>query len=537
MHAEDKRLELLAKQTGQDSKGLFTIDFERDRHAPVGKIEQIERTISKRMNKLFYGDNLDILRDHIPDESVDLIYLDPPFNSNRDYNVLFSEQDGTRAAAQIKAFGDTWEWNSASALAFQEIVERGGQVSLVMQGFRKALGGNDVLAYLSMMAPRLIELHRALKEDGSIYLHCDPTASHYIKQLMDAIFDPRNYLNEIIWHYRKWSTGKYKFQRNHDVIFFYSKSGSKKRVFNQSFMERSESTKKRFGNAKIISGHDEFGNRLPSETADEDSEGVRMDDVWDIGRVPPVKQLYPTQKPLPLLERIIETSSKEGQVILDPFCGCGTAIIAAHGLERKWIGIDITHLAVGLIKHRLQGAFSGKVEYEVLGEPVSLPDAEQLAIEDRYQFEAWALGLVGARINEKKKGADRGIDGRLFFHDERNSSATKQIIFSVKSGKIPANHIRELRGVIDRENAAIGILLTLESPTKPMLREAADAGFYDSPWGSKHPRIQIITIKELLEGQRIDYPRSNANVTYKKADRYTKSQPEKPELPGLDDES
>ncbi|MGD9560714.1 MAG: DNA methyltransferase [Pyrinomonadaceae bacterium] len=474
------------------------------------------------MNKLFYGDNLDVLREHIPDNSVDLIYLDPPFNSKRDYNVLFSEQDGTRAAAQIKAFGDTWEWNTSSAAAYQEVVEHGGAVSLAMQAFRTQLGGNDVLAYLSMMAPRLIELHRVLKDTGSIFLHCDPTASHYLKLLMDSIFDPKNFINEIIWHYRKWPAGKFTFQRNHDVIFFYSKSGSKGRIFNQLFMERAESTLKRFGTAKIISGHDEEGNRVPSEMADEESAGVRMDDVWNIGRVPPVKQLYPTQKPLPLLERIIEASTNEGDLVLDPFCGCGTAVIAAQGMGRKWVGIDITHLAIGLIKHRLEGSFPCIAGYNVYGEPVSLPDAEQLAAEDRYQFEAWALGLVGARINEKKKGADKGIDGRLFFHDDKDPSSTKQIVLSVKSGKIPANHIREVRGVIDRENAAIGVLLTLQEPTKPMLRESADAGFYNSPWGSKHPRLQILTIKDLLEDKRIDYPRTNANVTLKKADRYSR---------------
>lgn len=487
------------------------------------------------MNKLFYGDNLEILREYIPDNSVDLIYLDPPFNSNRDYNILFREQDGTRAAAQIKAFGDTWEWNSASAQAYQETVERGGQVSLALQAFRTRLGGNDVLAYLSMMAPRLIELHRVLKDTGSIFLHCDPTASHYLKLLMDSIFEPRDFVNEIIWHYRKWPTGKFTFQRNHDVIFFYSKTGSKGRTFNQLYMERAASTLKRFGTAKIVSGYDEEGNRVPSEMADEDSAGVRMDDVWEIGRVPPIKQLYPTEKPLPLLERIVEAASNKGQVVLDPFCGCGTAVIAAQGMERQWIGIDITHLAIGLIKHRLEGAFPGITGYEVLGEPVSLPDAEQLADEDRYQFEAWALGLVGARINEKKKGADKGIDGRLFFHDEKDPSATKQIILSVKSGKIPPNHVRELRGVIDREDAKIGVLLTLQNPTKAMQREAVDAGFYNSPWGSKHSRLQILTIAELLDGKRIDYPRTNANVTLKKTERYSKL-PKKGKLLFTDDD-
>ena len=484
-------------------------------------------------NSLYFGDNLTILRDYIGDDAVDLIYLDPPFKSNQDYNVLFREQDGTRAAAQIQAFGDTWEWNTASARSFQETVDRGGEVSLVMQAFRTAMGGNDMLAYLSMMAPRLIELHRVLKPEGSIYLHCDPTASHYLKLLMDAIFRPQNFLNEIVWHYRKWPSGKYTFQRNHDVLLFYSKSGSRDRVFNQQYMERAASTLKRFGTARIVSGYDEEGLRVPSEMSEEESEGVRMDDVWDIGRVPPIKQLYPTQKPQALLERIIETSSNEGQVILDPFCGCGTSIIAAQGLNRRWIGIDITHLAIGLIKHRLKDSFPNqRINYTVVGEPVSLPDAKELAKHDRYQFEAWTLGMVGARVDEKKKGADRGIDGRLTFHDENDSSITKNILLSVKSGHIPANHIRELRGIIEREKAAIGVLLTLEPPTKAMVREAADAGFYNSPWnGRKHPRIQIITVEELLSGKEIDYPHTRASVTYKKAEKFRRTF-DKPKLPG-----
>ena len=328
-------------------------------------------------NTLYFGNNLAILRNHISDDSVDLVYLDPPFKSNQDYNILFREQDGTRAAAQIKAFDDTWEWNTASAAAFQEIVDRGGDVSLVMQAFRTAMGGgNDMLAYLSMMAPRLVELHRVLKPEGSIYLHCDPTAGHYLKLLMDAIFGPQNFLNEIIWHYRKWPSGKYTFQRNHDVILFYAKSGSRERVFNQQYMARAASTLKRFGTAKIISGYDEEGLRVPSEMSEEESEGVRMDDVWDIGRVPPIKQLYPTQKPQPLLERIIESSSTEGQLMLDPFCGSGSSIIAAHGLNRRWLGIDSTDLAIRVVQQRLNDSFPDQqISYEVIGEtiPLQLP--------------------------------------------------------------------------------------------------------------------------------------------------------------------
>ena len=312
-------------------------------------------------NTLYFGDNLTVLRDYIANESVDLIYLDPPFKSNQDFS---------------RAFSDTWEWNDASAAAFQETVARGGDVSLVMKAFGIALGEKEMLAYLSMMAPRLVELHRVLKAEGSIYLHCDPTASHYLKLLMDAIFGAQNFLNEIIWHYRKWPSGKYTFQRNHDVILFYAKSGSRERVFNQQYMARAASTLKRFGTAKIISGYDGEGARRPSEMSEQESEGVRLDDVWDIGRVPPVKQLYPTQKPQALLERIIETSSNEGQLVLDPFCGSGTSIVAAQKLNRRWVGIDNTDLAIRVVQQRLNDSFPDqKISYEVIGDtiPLQLP--------------------------------------------------------------------------------------------------------------------------------------------------------------------
>lgn len=313
-------------------------------------------------NTLYFGDNLTVLRDYVREESVDLVYLDPPFKSNQDYNV-----------ANMKAFSDTWVWNAPSAASFAETVARGGEVSLVMKAFRMALGENEMLAYLSMMAPRLVELQRVLKPAGSIYLHCDSTAGHYLKLLMDAIFGPQNFLNEIVWHYRKWPSGKYTFQRNHDVILFYSKSGSHERVFNQQYMARAASTLKRFGTAKIISGYDGDGARRPSELSDQESEGVRLDDVWDIGRVPPVKQLYPTQKPQALLERIIETSSNEGQLVLDPFCGSGTSIVAAQGLNRHWVGIDNTDLAIRVVQQRLNDSFPDQqISYDVVREPIPL---------------------------------------------------------------------------------------------------------------------------------------------------------------------
>jgi len=470
-------------------------------------------------NRLYYGDNLDILGEYIKDETIDLIYLDPPFKSNQDYNVLFEEHNGTKSKAQIKAFEDTWRWDQGTAESYAKTVEAAGQVSKVLQAFRQILGENDMMAYLSMMAPRLKELCRVLKPTGSIYLHCDPTASHYLKILMDAIFGGKNFRNEIIWHYRKWPSGYKQFQRNHDVLLFYSRSESPSRTFNQLYMPRAESTLKRFGTSKIISGYDKAGKRIPSKTDERESVGVRQDDVWEIGRVPPIKQLFPTQKPEKLLEKIILASTKKGQTILDPFCGCGTTVMVAQKLRRQWIGIDITPLAIALIKHRLKSGFTETIKYDVIGEPVSLPDAQELAKDDPYQFQWWALGLVGARPVEKRKGADKGIDGRIYFHDEAGK-LTKQIILSVKSGKVTVKDIREIEGVVKRENAQIGVLITLRHPTGPMTGEAASFGFYNSPWGKQYPRIQILTIEDILGGREIKYPPSaQVNVTFKKTGR------------------
>ncbi len=535
------------------------------------------------MNTLYYGDNLDVLRLHIKDESVDLVYLDPPFKSNQDYNVLFAEKDGTGAASQFKAFEDTWEWNQASAAQYQEVVEAGGRVSDVMQAFRRFLGTNDMLAYLTMMAPRLVELRRVLKPTGSIYLHCDPTASHYLKLLMDAVFRPVQFLNEITWK-RTHSHGNVSrnFDSICDLLLVYTNDG--RYVWNQQFTQFPpdyiETTFKfrdpdgrqwqsvtlrnpgmrpnlhfpyTASNGITYKPHphgwscdiarlrkyDAEGRlHFPTEPTGalrlkmylDESPGIKLQNLWDdipaIGSRADERLGYPTQKPEMLLERIIKTSSNEGDTVLDPFCGCGTAIAVAQRLNRKWIGIDITHLAIGLIKSRLRDAFGDDISktYEVIGEPVSVPDALELAKEDPYQFQWWALGLVGARRSEQRKGSDQGIDGRLYFHDEGDSGRTKQIILSVKSGHVSVKDIRDLRGVIEREKAEIGVLLTLEEPTKPMNSEAASAGFYKSPWGS-HPRLQILTIAELLDGKGIGYPHPS-NVTFKRAPRAAAPQAE-----------
>ncbi|MHB0922668.1 MAG: DNA methyltransferase [Bellilinea sp.] len=468
-------------------------------------------------NTLYYGDNLEVLRQYIKDESVDLIYLDPPFNSNANYNVLFAEQDGSRAAAQIQAFQDTWQWDQAAAEAFEETVIHGGKVADALRAFQILLGNSNMLAYLAMMAPRLVELHRVLKPTGSLFLHCDPTASHYLKVLLDIIFQTQGFRNEIIWHYQRWPAKQKNFQRMHDVIFFYSKK-YQANVFNLLLEPLSPGTQKRWkGKKSKVEFDGEI--RLVTKMTDENSPGRPMDDVWDIPVINSQAHErlgYPTQKPQALLERIIQASTNSGDVVLDPFCGCGTSVAAAQKLGRQWIGIDITHLAIGLIKTRLRDSFGDALQFEVIGEPVSLSGAQALAQDDPFQFQSWALSLVGARLAETKKGADHGIDGRLYFIDDPKAGA-KQIILSVKGGHTRVDHVRDLRGVLDREQAQIGVLITLQEPTKPMRAEAASAGFYTSPWG-KHSRLQILTIEELLNGGQIDMPPARqTNVTLKKA--------------------
>lgn len=519
------------------------------------------------MNQLYYGDNLDVLRRHVADDSVDLVYLDPPFNSNANYNVLFAEHDGTKAASQIKAFEDTWEWDESAARAYEEVVEQGGRVSLAMQAFRTFLGDSDMLAYLAMMAPRLVELRRVLKPTGSLYLHCDPTASHYLKMLLDAIFGPQHFRNEIIWKRTTAHSSSKKFAPIHDVIFYFGKSdrvtwNGPRTDYDQAYLDKyyrfDDGDGRLYWRADLCAAgvrhgksgepwrgidpgakgmHWKFGvdtlDKLDAEGRiywppkgtmpqykryRDELKGKVVSDLWDdIDRINPVgneRLGYPTQKPEALLERIISASSNEGDTVLDPFCGCGTTIAAAQKLNRRWIGIDITHLAITLIRSRLADSFSGTAPYEVIGEPVSLPDATALAESDPYQFQWWALGLVGARPVEQKKGADKGIDGRIYFHE--GPGQTRQIVLSVKAGKLHATHVRDLRGVVDREKAAIGVLLAMDEPTRAMRAEAASAGFYESPWG-KHARLQILTVEELLAGKGIDRPPAQASVTFKRA--------------------
>jgi site-specific DNA-methyltransferase (adenine-specific) len=465
-------------------------------------------------NVLYYGDNLVWLRNHdyFPSESLDLIYLDPPFNSNADYNIIFNEPSGEESQAQIKAFDDTWKWDkSASEEALRDLGKAGGKpesvdfINWVAKGGDKA--STSMAAYLSMMAIRLVELHRVLTPAGSLYLHCDPTASHYLKIILDIIFGKKNYRNEIIWHYRKWSTGKLQFQRNHDVILFYSKTLSPDRVFNQLYMGRTESTIKRFGTSKIKSGHDEHGHRVPSQTEEEESLGARQDDIWEIGRVPPIKQLFPTEKPAMLLNRIISASTNKDSIVLDPFCGCGTTIIEAQKMNLQWIGIDVTWLAIDLVEKRLRESYGQKAKniYEVKGQPFDVASARALAQKSKKEFEIWAISLVHAAPREH----DGGVDGLLSIVEGKN--VTSKVVVQVKGGKnLNPSMVRDLVGTIEKEKAVIGLLITLEEPTAGMKEIAAHSDLYVSPiWSKSYPRIQIRTISELLENHNFELPYGN----------------------------
>jgi len=525
-------------------------------------------------NQLFYGDNLDVLRRYIANESVDLVYLDPPFNSNQTYNVLFKERSGKEASAQQHAFEDTWKWDETAAALYQATVETGGRVSDVLRAFRTFLGENDLMAYLVMMAPRLVELHRVLKETGSLYLHCDPTASHYLKVLLDAVFGGEHFRNEVVWKrshaHSDARQGAQHFGRVTDSILFYGKSGvatwnSLYVPYDEQYLERDyrrvDPDGRRYridnlqgpgGAAKGNPQYEVMGvTRYWRYSREKMEELIRKGRVIQTrpGAVPqykryldempgvPVQNLwadlpilnnrskeslgYATQKPEALLERILSASSNEGDVVLDPFCGCGTTVAVAQRLKRRWIGIDITHVAIGLIKTRLADAHGEEVKetYDVIGEPTTLDDARTLAEQDKFQFQNWALGLVGARpAGGVKKGADRGIDGKSIFHDGQGN--TQEIIYSVKGGNLKATDLRDLKGVVQREKAVIGVLISFETPSREMRKEAATGEFFVSDWGT-YPMWQLLTIEDLLNGKAVKRPPvRQVDATFKKAPKH-----------------
>jgi site-specific DNA-methyltransferase (adenine-specific) len=531
------------------------------------------------MNVLYYGDNLTVLRNEIKDESVDLVYLDPPFNSQATYNVLFAAPSGEKSKAQIEAFEDTWHWNESAESAFDEVMtSQNAAAAEMLRSMRAFLKENDVMAYLAMMAVRLLELHRVLKPTGSIYLHCDPTASHYLKILMDAIFGAENFGNEIIWKRTSAHSSTRGYGAVHDTILFYSKTDSFKwndqygpydEQYVEAFFTHVDEKGRRWRRTDLtgpgvrkgdsglpwrdynptdVGRHWQppsyFYEKYTALTGDElakynlldrlekmdaiglihwtkkkggmptgkrlldDAPGIPLQDLWTdikiMHNLSSERLGYATQKPQALLERILQSSSAEGDRVLDPFCGCGTTIHAAQKLRREWIGIDITHLAISLIEKRLNDAFPG-IKYEVHGTPKDLEGARALSIQDKYQFQWWAVSLVNAvPFAGKKKGADSGIDGLIYFKPD--GKTTEKAIVSVKSGEnVNVAMVRDLAHVVDREKAKIGVFITLAEPTGPMKTEAVKTGFYETLYG-KYPRIQILTIAELFAGKQPNIP-------------------------------
>jgi DNA modification methylase len=533
------------------------------------------------MNRLLFGDNLKWLRDTkvFPDASVDLVYLDPPFNSNADYNVLFKEASGGASQAQFHAFTDTWEWTRDVDDTYRQFVDtcRNAGVIELVEALKKFLKTSPMMAYVAMMTPRLVELHRVLKTTGSLYLHCDPTASHYLKLVLDGIFGAENFLNEIVWKRTHAHGSSKRCGPVHDVILLYARTGNylwtnPKLPHDPAYVEKhfnsvDEKNGRRFAPITLTGSQVRYGDsgkpwrginpttvgrhwaipgniveklKLPGKTVQEkldaldaagriywpqksggtprlkwyvdELEGAALPDVWV--DVPPISSHaaerlgYATQKPQALLERIIEASCPKDGIVLDPFCGCGTTVHAAQKLGRQWIGIDVTYLAINLIKRRLRDAFGQELQFEEMGQPVDLVGAQRLAELDKFQFQHWALSLVGARpLREGDgKGADRGVDGLLYFYESKDDRA--KIIVQVKGGGVKRDDIATLLGDVNNQKAAGGVLVTLEKPSKPMVKEAVDAGRYKAKLYQKEfPKIQILTAEGLLAGtERLEAP-------------------------------
>jgi len=485
------------------------------------------------MNKLFYGDNLEILKQHIPDDSVDLVYIDPPFNSKRDYNVIY---DG--ATAQTKAFGDTWSLigiQEIETLIYHTEAQRYHVLHSVIDGLKLILlqspnaSDKSMYAYLVNMGVRIVEMHRKLKETGSFYLHCDPTASHYLKILLDAIFSKNNFRNEIIWHYRRWTGKTKKFQELHDIILFYSKNNDY--YFNVIYTDYTAGSKQRKEQGvlhRFKKGEEPY---LVSDKAINE-EGVRENDVWQIPFIAPSAKErlgYPTQKPEALLERIIKASCPKNGRVLDAYCGCGTTVAVAQKMGIKWIGIDITYLAIDLIQqrlidgHYLEGNTNPTLQQKkkaiekfnkdvtIFGIPRDLESATRLARATkndyvRKEFEKWSVFSVGGVYSEKK-GSDGGVDGYFYIYDAnvKGKVAKKQCYIQVKSGKVGVKDIKEFDATLSSLHSPIGMFVTLEEPTKPMLEYIATLPTYKSTMGRIYERITLITTQNILDDEVPDF--------------------------------
>lgn len=504
-----------------------------------------------KSNKLFYGDNLEVLRKYIKDESVDFCYIDPPFNSNREYNQIYLNQ-GKEDKAQAHAFTDTWEWDDIALKGYNEIIANehnrfNTKTIILIESLNKVLGRDSLLSYLIHITLRVTEIQRVLKPTGSFYLHCDPTASHYLKLVIDGIFieNGGDFLNEIIWHYRRWTNAQNQFQSMHDVIFFYAKTKSENK-FNFTEVDMSESQSKKFErgwDSNVIHTKDSKYSQLIVYNEKKFNDAVKAGKMnkgkykniiirnsphvaaSDVIIMPTLNSQakerlgYPTQKPEALLEKLILSSTDKGDVVLDVYCGCGTTVSVAQKLSRTWIGVDITYQSISLILKRLEESYGKKIleKIELNGVPQDWESAKALAEKDedkvRKEFEKWAVLFYSnnrAKINEKK-GGDGGIDG-IALIQERNKNAdieTKKIVFSVKSDKtlVPA-YVNQLKGKMHDDDVVMGVLLCLYEPTKGMLKEAKEMGIYKNElFNLEFPKLQIISVRDMFDKEaRLNIP-------------------------------
>ncbi len=495
------------------------------------------------MNYLYLGDCLNVLQDYVKDESVDLVYIDPPFNSKRNYNVFFHDKE---IQVQRLAFEDTWSLKNVNDSMQQLDTLQNEHLYHLLRAYQDI--APQVFPYLVMMTLRILELHRVLKPTGSFYLHCDPTASHYLKTGCDAVFGVRNFRNEITWK-RTPFNGSSKSRakqlpRNHDVILFYSKREDNiwnppSTSYSEEYLKRfkwhdergyyrktllktySQETFERLKEAGRLIEPTKKGARYSYKQYLEDSKGITLvDDIWsDINMINPVAKErlgYPTQKPKTLLERIIQASSNEGDLVLDAFCGCGTTVDVAEGLRRRWLGIDISPFAISLIKHRLQGTYQGDLaRFEIRGIPTDENSAVKLWEQNAFAFQDWWIMEFGAFSTMfGKKGADKGIDGIAVY---AISKADKlNAAFQVKGGqKVQSKDIDALLGAMVKHKCELGVFLTRAEPTRPMLETIAKQGYHKV--GNHHyPKLQILTLQEFFAGQQLKLPKEN--VTFKSAE-------------------
>lgn len=511
------------------------------------------------MNELHFGDNLDVLRGMAPD-SVELIYLDPPFNSNAAYNVLYGTRRGGPSQAQSHTFEDTWTWDHAARRALEQTAQRHLKAGALLDAFSAVIPESNMLAYLAMMAVRLIEMHRVLKGTGAIYLHCDPTASHYLKLLMDSIFGPQRFLNELIWKRTSAHSSAKRYGPVHDTILFYSRTDGftwnklfqpYDQTYIDAFYTHRDADGRRWRRSDLTGAgirHGETGRQWrgidvtakgrhwawpPSELDQLDAEGkihwpekaggmpmlkryldeqpgVPLQDlILDIRpdhNLSRDRQGYSTQKPLPLIERLMLASTNEGDTILDPFCGCGTAIEAAEKLRRNWIGIDVTYLAIHVIEKRLAEAFGTEIKerYKLFGSPLDADDARALAARDWLEFQKWAVFALGG-LPKDRLGPDGGIDGIIRYHRVGTEQPNRAIV-SVKGGfNVGVDDVHKLKSVVQRDRAELGILVCLNPPSAAMVREVASEGDV-GPRSHRVPKLQIVTVNRLFEPNPIQLP-------------------------------